>query len=141
MNRLLTLLADWKGYAAIALLSALVGAGGASYVTALGYRLTISQMQRDRAEANARNDQAALAGFAAQMARIQAAARVLASVQAGLDRHFGVISRDFQNAIQSHPLPSGCVPDAGRMRALSQAVAAANAAVGGQLGSAMPNAE
>ena len=141
MNRLPALLAGWKGYAAMALLSALAGAGVASYVTALGYRLTISQMQRDRADAEARSDEAALAGFAAQVGRIQTAARTLAGVQDGLDRHFGVISRDLQNAIKSHPLPSGCVPDVGRMRALSQAVAAANAAIGGQPGSAMPDAD
>lgn len=141
MNRLLALLAGWKGYAAIGLLSALLAGGTASYLTALSYRLTIAQMQRDQADANLRNSQAALADFTAQARRIQTAAQSLVGVQGGLDRRFDVITKDFQDAIKNHPLPSGCMPDGGRMHALSQAVAAANTATGAKLGPAMPDAD
>lgn len=141
MSRLLVLLAGWKGYAATGLLSALLAAGAASYVTALGYRLTIAQMQTDRADTDARRSEAALAAFTAQAERIQNAALALEHVQDGLGRRFDVISKDFQDAIKSHPLPAGCVPDVGRMRALSQALAAANAAAGAKPGGAVPRAD
>lgn len=141
MSRLLALLAGWKGYAVLGLLSALLAAGAASYTTALAYRLTIARMQADRADADARRSDAALASFAAQIGRMQSAAQALEKVQGGLGRRFDDISKDFRDAIKSHPLPSGCMPDAGRMRALSQAVAAANAATGAKLGAAMPDAD
>jgi hypothetical protein len=141
MSRLLTLLGGWKGYAATGVLSTLLAAGAASYVTALSYRLTIAQMQTDRADADARRSEAALVGFTAQIGRMQSAALALEKVRGGLGRRFDVISKDLQDAIKSHPLPSGCVPDAGRMRALSQAVAAANAAAGAKPGGAVPHAD
>lgn len=141
MSRLLALLAGWKGYAVLGLLLALLAAGAASYMTALAYRLTIARMQADRADADARRSDAALASFAAQIGRMQSAAQALEKVQGGLGRRFDDISKDFRDAIKSHPLPSGCMPDAGRMRALSHAVAAANAATGAKLGAAMPDAD
>jgi hypothetical protein len=141
MSRLLALLAGWKGYAALGLLCGLLAAGVASYATALNYRLTISQMQREEAETDARSSEVALAQFAGQARRIQTATENLADVQGGLERRFTVISRTLQDAIKSHPLPSGCMPDAGRMRALSQAVAAANAAIGAKPGPAMSDAD
>jgi hypothetical protein len=141
MSRLLALLAGWKGYAALGLLSASLAASAASYVTALGYRLTIAQMQADRAGADARRSEAALASFTAQIGRMQSAAQALEKVQGGLGRRFDDISKDLQDAIKSHPLPSGCMPDAGRMRALNQAVAATNAATGAKLGGALPDAD
>jgi hypothetical protein len=141
VSRLLALLAGWRGYAAAGLVSALLAAGAAGYTTALNYRLAIAQMRRDQADANARNSEAALAGFVAQAGRIQSAAQDLLGLQDGLNRQFDVISRDLQNAIKSHPLPSGCMPDDGRMRALRQAVAATNTAAGAQLGRAVPDAD
>ena len=141
MSRLLALLAGWKGYAAAGLVSALLASGATGYATALSYRLTIVQMQRDQADANARDSQAALAGFVVQAGRIQSAAQALLGLQDGLGRQFDVISKDLQNAIKSHPLPSGCMPDDGRMRALRQAVAAANTAAGTKPGRAVPDAD
>jgi len=141
MSRLLALLAGWKGYAALGLLSGLLAAGAASYAMALTYRLTISQMQREEAERDARSSEAALAQFVAQARRVQTATENLADVQGGLERRFTDISRNFQDAIKSHPLPSGCKPDDGRMRALVQAVAAANTAAVAEPGPAMPDAD
>ena len=141
MSRLLALLAGWKGYAVLGLLSALLAAGAASYVTAQGYRLTIAQIQRDQASVEQRKSEAALADFAAQVGRIQNAAQALAGLEDGLGNSFEVISKDFRDAIKNHPLPSGCMPGAGRMRALSQAVAAANSAAGAKSGTAMPDAD
>ena len=141
MSRLLMLLGGWKGYAVASLLSALLAAGGASYVTALGYRLTISQIRRDHAASDARATKAMLADFVTDAARIHAAAQAMASLENGLGRRFDYLSKDFHDAIQSHPLPSDCVPDAGRLRTLRQAVAAANAATGAKSGSAVPGAD
>ena len=135
------LLGGWKGYAAASLLSALLAAGGASYVTALGYRLTISQIQRDHAASDARATQAMLADFVSDAARIHAAVQAMASLENGLGRRFDHLSKDFHDSIQSHPLPSDCMPDAGRLRTLRQAVAAANAATGAKSGSAVPGAD
>jgi hypothetical protein len=141
MNRLVALLAGWKGYAAMGLLSALLAACASGYVTAQSYRLTILQMQRAQADADARRSEAALASFSTQVGRIQDAAQTLVSVQDGLGRRFDIISRTLQDAIKSHPLPSGCMPDAGRMHALRQAVAAANSAAGAKPGPAMSDAD
>jgi hypothetical protein len=141
VSRLLALLGGWKGYAAVGVLSALLAAGAAGYVTALGYRLTIAQMQADRADADARRSEVALAAFTAQAGRMQNATLALEKVQGGIGRRFDDISKDLQDAIKSRPLPVGCVPDAGRMRALGQAVAAANAAAGAKLGTAVPHTE
>jgi hypothetical protein len=141
VSRLLTWLAGWKGYAAVGLVSASLAAGATGYVTALSYRLTIAQMQYRQVEADLREGEAALANFAAQIGRIQNATQALAGVQDGLGRRFDVISRNLQDAIKSHPLPSGCMPDVERMRILNAAVAAANAATGTKSGSAMPDAD
>jgi hypothetical protein len=117
------------------------GATSAHRHGAAGGMDTIAQMQRDQAEADARKSEIALTNFAAQAGRIQNAAQAFTGVEDRLGRRFDVISRDLRDAIKSHPLPSGCMPDAGRMRALSQAIATANAAIGARLGRAMPDAD
>ena len=137
MTRLLTLLAGWKGYLALCAVSALLAAGGSYYVTALAYRLTIAGLQRDRAQTIAKDSQMALAQFQGDAGRIHAAAERFSSLQDGLNQRFDALSKDFQNAIKAHPLPADCVPDAVRLRRLTEAVAAANASAGGGPGAAV----
>jgi hypothetical protein len=138
VSKLLSLLAGWKGYAAAGLVSALLAAVGACYVTSLGYRLTIATLQREQAAAAAKDAQAVLAQFEGDASRIHAAADRFSGIQDTLGRQLDVISKDFHSAIKIHPLPADCVPDAERLRQLTQAVAAANAAAGGQPGPAVP---
>jgi len=140
MDKLLSLLAGWKGYAAACVLSALLAAGGTYYVASLGYRLAIAGMQRDQAQATAKDSQAALALFQSDAGSIHDAAERFSRQQINLDQQFNSISKDFHRAIQAHPLPADCVPDADRLRRLTQAVTAANATVGGQPGPAVPTA-
>jgi hypothetical protein len=138
MSRRLSLLAGWKGYAAAGFVSALLAAGATFYVTSLGYRLAVAGMQRDQAKAAAQEAQVSLVQFENDTGRIHAAADRFSGIQNMLGQQFGVISRDFHNAIKTHPLPADCVPDVERLRRLTQAVAAANAVVGGQPGPAVP---
>lgn len=138
MRELLSLLAGWKGYAAAGLVSALLATVGAYYVTSLGYRLTIATIQREQADAVAKDTRAALAQFEGDAGRIHAAADRFFGIQDNLGRQLDVISKDFHYAIETHPLPADCVPDAVRLHQLAQAVAAANAAAGDKPGPAVP---
>lgn len=138
MGKLLALLGGWQGYAAAAALSALLAAGATFYITSLGYRLTIAQMQRDHANDGIAAANTALSQFVADANSIHESAGMFSKVQLGLDLTFGKISRDFNNAIKAHPLPRDCAPDAIRLHALSDAIAAANTAVGLQPVTALP---
>jgi hypothetical protein len=137
MTRLFALLAGWKGYLAVSAVSALLAAGATYYVAAMGYRLTVAGLQRDQAQASARDSQIALAQFQDDAGRIHAAAERFSGLQARFDQQFDTLSKDFHSAIQNHPLPADCVPDAVRLRRLTDAVAAANAAAGGEPGAAV----
>jgi hypothetical protein len=136
--KLLSLLAGWKGYAAAGFVSALMAAGGTYYVTSLGYRLAIATMQREQADAAAKSALASLVQFESDTGRIHAAAERFSVVQDTLGQKFDVISKEFQSAFKTHPLPADCVPDTERLRQLTQAVAAANAAAGVEPGPALP---
>jgi hypothetical protein len=138
MSSLLSLLIGWKGYAAAGLLSALLAAGGTYYVTSLGYRLTIAGLQRDQATAAAQQASATLTQFTSDAARIHDAAAGFAAQDSTLGQKFDTLSKDLHNAIQNHPLPADCAPDAGRLHQLDAAVAAANAAAGYGAGASLP---
>lgn len=138
MGKLLGLLGGWQGYAAAAGLSALLSIAATYYITSMSYKVTISGMERDTANQSAADAMASLKQFQANVDKMTAAAGAFTNLQFVLDAQFGKISKDFNNAIKAKPLPADCVPDAGRLHSLVQAVAAANAAAAGQLGPAVP---
>jgi len=128
----------WQGTLVAALIGALIAGGGTYYVTSLGYRVTIAQMQRDQANANVTAANAALKQFTAQVAVINGAAASFGTVRDDLDAKINSISTGFKTIVQAAPLPPDCKPDAVRLHSLSAAIAAANSAAGAQSGTAMP---
>lgn len=138
MGRLLALLGGWQGYAAAAALAALLAAGASYYLTALGYRLTIAQMEKAQANAAVIAATRALTQFEADSAAIHGAAIAFGTAQDDLNGKLATISKDFHAAIKAAPLPADCKPDAVRLRQLSAAVAATNSAAGFQPGAAVP---
>lgn len=124
------LLGGWKSYVAVAVLVAALTDEATYYVTSLGYRVTISNMERDGAKSDAANANASLAQFEADTVSIHGAALALATAQGQITSQFKSLSKDFSDVVKNNPLPADCQPDAFRMRALSAAVAAANAAAG-----------
>lgn len=132
MSKLLGLLGGWQGYVAAALGSALLAGIVASYLTALPYRMTISNMKREQAEQASASSEAALKQFQQTAQNITDAANAFQGVQAGLDARFTSISQDFAHAIKARPLSPDCKPDDIRLRSLSASVAAANSATGRQ---------
>ena len=131
---MLQYLVGWKGYAAASILSAIL----AGYLVSLPYRLTISNMQRDIATADARVANDALVQFIDQTNRIKGAADEYAGLLNTFNGRMGKISNDLRKAMEARPLPVDCKPDAGRMQSLSAAVAATNAAAGRDPVPAMP---
>lgn len=102
-------------------------AGAAHYVDAAVYGKQIVQLKLDKSEADNKSVTASLnqlQGFIDKMHSSDA------SYQTDLDaikKQFATIQQELANAIHSHPLPVDCKPDAGRLRVLTDAVAAANA--------------
>lgn len=127
------LLLNWKWLA-----SAAVAAALACYLTSMGYRTTIANMERDRANDGLVAANAALKQFTADADAIHGAAASFGGIRDDLSAKLAIVSRDFNNAIKAHPLPVDCKPDAVRLRALSSAIAATNTAARLELVSAVP---
>lgn len=123
---MLRLLAGWYGYAAAALLAALL----ASAATATVYRLTIAQMERAQANYALVAANAVLNQFTTDANTIHGAAVSFGGIRDDLGSKLATISRDFDRATKAAPLPVDCKPDAVRLRALANAVAATNTAAG-----------
>lgn len=139
MLKLLGVIGGWQGYAAAAILSALISIGTTWYLVSLPYKLTISNMQRDAASTKAASIQNALNQLQSFITNMHTA-----SVQYGKDQDalFAAINQlhnEFTKISSLKPLPPDCKPDADRLRILSAAISAANAATSGRnSGPAMP---
>lgn len=141
MLKLLSMFSGWHGYAAAAVLSAILASGATFYLTSLGYRLTISQMETAKATEEATAASEALKQFTERAAAIQSAADTFIAAKASLDGRFASINRNLANVIQNAPLPLDCKPDAGRVQSLSEAISAANSAAGQVTRPAVPLAK
>lgn len=129
----LWLLLNWKWLASAAAAAVL-----ACILTALPYRATIARMERDKANDALAAANTALKQFTADADTIHGAAASFGGIRDELSAKLQTISRDFNSAIKAKPLPVDCKPDAVRLRALANAVAATNTAAGLQLGPAVP---
>lgn len=127
------LLVNWKW-----LTSAALAGIAASFITAMSYRITIANMERDKVSSDLAAANTALQQFTADTNTIHDAAAAFDSVQFSLNKALVTISRDFNSAIKAHPLPVDCKPDAVRLRSLSAAIAATNTAAGLQPVPAVP---
>lgn len=121
---------SWQGTLAAAAIVALLTAGATFYLTSLRYRLTIAQMERDKASDGLAAANFALTQFMADADTIHTAATSFGGIRDDLNAQLATISRDFSSATKAHPLPVDCKPDPVRLRALSSAIAATNSAAG-----------
>jgi hypothetical protein len=133
-------LAGWKGYAAAALVGALVGAlvAGPAAWTVQGWRYgaEIAGMERDKAQADAQASRQALTDIQANIETVAAAGRRAAAVGPMLTVQINKLTGALRDA---PPLPDNCRPDPVRMRSLESSVGAANRAAAGQpAGAAVP---
>lgn len=134
-----TWLLGLKGAGIAALASALLASGATFYVTSLGYRLTISNMEKAAAEGVAQAHKEALDQFTLDAKLINEAASGHETDVSTLNRRMAAISKDLRDAIAANPLPDACpVLDAGRVSAIRAATQAANSAAGSAVGPAVP---
>jgi hypothetical protein len=126
---------------AVALLGVIaVSAYGGWYAQGLAKDAVISGMQTIAADTRAAQAVATLADMATSTRRINDAATRLISAQDALGGKIETIKTNFGRATKSAPLVAGCRPDDERVRLLSAAVDAANAARAGQpVESAVPS--
>lgn len=122
------------------LIGSITGAGAGWYAQGLIKDRVISDMQATAADARAAQAVATLADMAISTRRINDAATRLISAQDALGGKIETIKTNFGRATKSAPLVAGCAPDDERVRLLSAAVDAANAARAGQpVESAVPS--
>jgi hypothetical protein len=126
---------------AVALLGVVaVSAYGGWVAQGLAKDAVISGMKAAAADARAAQAVATLADMAISARRINDAATRLISTQDALGGKIENIKTNFGRATKSAPLVAGCRPDDERVRLLSAAVDAANAARAGQpVESAVPS--
>lgn len=127
------LILNWKWLA-----SAAVAAFAATYLTSMSYRITIAEMERDKANDGLVAANTVLKQFTADVGAIHSAAVSFGGIQADLDTQLRNASKDFHVAIKAHPLPADCKPDAVRLRSLANAITATNSAAGLQPVPAVP---
>lgn len=129
MVEILTKLGGWKGYALAAAAGGMV-AGllvGLGQEWRLGVQIADCQFQQAQAKADAAT--ASLSQLTNDVQNIAVAARRASETAEQLPMQIGVISKALKDA---KPLPTGCRPDADRVRNLNDAVRAANRAAAGQ---------
>lgn len=90
----------------------------------------IAGMERDRAVEEKNRTAADLKQFTDISQQIATAAQAFLKTQLNLGTQFDTIQRDLTDARKRKPLPANCRPDAGRVRNLDAAIAAANSAAG-----------
>lgn len=120
-----TLLSNWRSIIAGAVL---IGAFGAGW-TINGWRkdADIATIQKEQAEAIAKNASAAAEEYATRANDIHESAMMFQKSQAEFSAKIAKISKDLKNAPR---LPDSCKPDTVRVRSLSEAIDATNSAVG-----------
>lgn len=114
----------------VAALTALLVGGGVWWATSTVYAGRIATIQGEYAKADAARANAVLAKYTADATVIHTAAQSFLAGQGVLSTKIADIQKDLLNVQAKTPLPRGCRPDSARLRILSAAVAAANAASG-----------
>jgi len=129
-------LAGWKGYAAVALVAAVLASGTAWIAQGWRKDVFIAELQRDQQQIRADTNAAVLDAIKIDINAIAGAAARAAADASALPAQVGEITKALKNA---KPLLAGCRPDDVRVRSLTDAVRAARgAAAGRQSGRAMP---
>lgn len=116
------------GYLAAAVVAGALAASGTYYVTSRSYEVTIADMQASQAKAQAASVTASLDKLRTYIGNMQTAGVEYGATQSTLFAKLDALNKEFHDAIKPNPLPADCRPDDVRMRQLSAAVAASNAA-------------
>jgi hypothetical protein len=95
-----------------------------------GWRMSaaLAEAREARAVDSAESARSALADFAEGASKVRAMADSYNSERTALVGKLDQLSKDFKSYAKDKPLPADCRPDAGRVRSLSEAVAAAKQA-------------
>ena len=112
-------------YVATALIAAALSAGTAWQVQAWRADARIAVLQKDMSDNAATQARAALDDLSAAAANINIASAAAQADNKALAIQLAAIRKDLKNA---KPLPADCKPDADRLRSLTRAVEASNAA-------------
>lgn len=122
------------GYVAAAGFAAALSFGATHEIDSLAYGkiiaardLTIANMKTVNAENVASNVAASLAQLQGFISTMNMADANYNAALTAIDKQFAIVESEFKNATQK-PLPVDCKPDAGRLRILTDAVAATNSA-------------
>lgn len=129
MDWLASLFAGWRAWAAALGLSTLAAAGGGFYA---GHHWAGDDLQKLRAEMaqqHADTAEASLKKLQGFIDSMQAAAVGYGQDRDKLNASLDALRKDLLHAIKTSPLPPDCRPDAGRVRALSEAIDTTNAVI------------
>lgn len=102
-------------------------AGATHYVDANVYGKKISDIKLADANAKTVSVTASLDQLQGFIAKMNSADTNYQSKLDAIKSQFATIQQELANALHNHPLPADCKPDAGRVRVLHDALAAANA--------------
>jgi len=125
---------NWKQFFIGGIVVAVIAAAGAAGGWVVqGWRkdADIADLKREQADDRAAGTAAALTDLVTAAGNVKAAAQGYVSARNDLTTAMSAISKDLKNVQKQNPLPVDCRPDAGRLRNLQAAVAAANAAASG----------
>lgn len=115
------MLAGWKGYAVVGLLSA----SAMWLVLDAFHGRELAEVQLEQSQDHLAVAREAIRQTNADIEAMAASARSAASIGPELTASIGALSKALKNA---NPLPAGCLPDADRVRHLTDAVRAARGA-------------
>jgi hypothetical protein len=127
----LSLLTGWQSYALTAAATALLVIPTTVWATSQPYKITIANMEMATAKEKAANTNAVLDKYISQTTAMQASANALLQSLPQFQAKFEGYSKDLKNESVKNPLPASCRPSVERLRILTVAVAAANAAAAG----------
>jgi len=113
---------------AAAVLGAAIVFGGGVYVGRRWDAVALADVRAEQANQAAANATGALNKLTAYITAMQSASANYTGTRDQLFAKLDSIKKEFHDAVKPAPLPPDCRPDAARVRALSQAVAATNAA-------------
>lgn len=114
------------GYVAAAAIAGGLAAGACHYVDSKAYGLTISNLKLDASKQQVVSISASLAQLQSFIASMHNADVGYNAALDALAAKFAPLQKELQDAIAAKPLPVDCRPDSGRLRVLTDAVAAAN---------------
>lgn len=113
------------GYVAALGIGAVVATGATYEIVHNANAVEISQLKTDAANQRAVNATAALTQLTGFIDKMHEADSSYAGALADIDNRFSLIQKGLTNA-RRVPLPVDCKPDTGRVRSLTDAIAAAN---------------